>query len=91
MGAHWRNLANTIQPSMCGCDPAFLSNYFDHLLTSFSSISSRLFNGLFIILWPPCVADADIIMAALCNSAGHYIFALWFVSSIYLLSFFFLA
>jgi len=31
-GAHWRNLANTIEPSMCGCDAAFLSNYFDDLL-----------------------------------------------------------
>ena len=28
-------------------------------------------------------------MAALCNRAGHYIFALWFLSSIYLPSFFF--
>jgi len=28
--AHWRYLANTIEPSMC--DAAFLSNYFDHLL-----------------------------------------------------------
>jgi len=25
-----------------------------------------------------------VIMAALCNRAGHYIFALWFLSSIYL-------
>jgi len=31
-GAHWRNLTNTIEPSMCGGDVAFLSNYFDHLL-----------------------------------------------------------
>jgi len=23
-GAHWRNLANTIEPSMCGSDTAFL-------------------------------------------------------------------
>jgi len=29
-----------------------------------------------------------VIMAALCNRAGHYIFALWFLSSIYLSSFF---
>jgi len=28
-------------------------------------------------------------MAALCNRAGHYIFALFFLSSIYLSSFFF--
>ena len=26
----------------------------------------------------------DLVMAALCNRAGHYIFALWFLSSIYL-------
>ena len=31
-GAHWRRLANTTEPSMCGGDAAFLSNYFDHLL-----------------------------------------------------------
>ena len=32
-GAHWRNLANTIEPSMRGSDSAFLSNYLiDHLL-----------------------------------------------------------
>jgi len=30
--AHWRNLANMTEPSMCGGDAAFLSNYFDHLL-----------------------------------------------------------
>jgi len=30
-GAHWRNLANTIEQSMCGGDAAFLSNYFDQL------------------------------------------------------------
>jgi len=27
--AHWRNPANTIEPSVCGGDAAFLSNYFD--------------------------------------------------------------
>ena len=31
-GAHWHNLANTNGPAMCGCDAAFLSNYFHHLL-----------------------------------------------------------
>ena len=30
-GAHWRLLANTIEPSVCGVDKAFLSNCFDHL------------------------------------------------------------
>jgi len=30
-GAHWRNLANTIEPSMCGGDAAIVPNYFDHL------------------------------------------------------------
>ena len=27
-GAHWRRIANTIEPSMCGGDAVFLSNYF---------------------------------------------------------------
>jgi len=30
---------------------------------------------------------SSIIMAALCNRAGYYIFALWFLLSIYLLFF----
>jgi len=33
---HWRNLANTVQPSVCSDDTA-LSNYFDHLLNSRSN------------------------------------------------------
>ena len=34
MGAHWRRLANTAEPSVCRGDAALgpLSNYFDHLL-----------------------------------------------------------
>jgi len=31
-GAHWRNVTNTIEPSVCGGDAAFLSNYADRLL-----------------------------------------------------------
>ena len=31
--AYWRHLANTIEPSMCVGDAAFLSNYFDHLFS----------------------------------------------------------
>ena len=30
--AHWPHLVNTTEPSMCGGDAAFLSNYFDQLL-----------------------------------------------------------
>jgi len=30
-GAYWRNLANTIELSVCGGDAAFLSNYVDLL------------------------------------------------------------
>jgi len=32
-GTHCRHLATTTEPSMRGADAAFLSNYFDHLLT----------------------------------------------------------
>jgi len=35
LGAHCRHLANTIEPSMCGGEAAFLSNYFDHLIVTF--------------------------------------------------------
>jgi len=31
-GSLWHHLMNMIEPSMCGSDAAFLSNYFDHLL-----------------------------------------------------------
>jgi len=48
-GAQWRHLANTTEPSMCGGNAAFLSNYFDHLFmfvilsySTFSSIDARL-------------------------------------------------
>jgi len=30
VGAHWRHLANTTEPSVCGGDAAFLLNYFYH-------------------------------------------------------------
>jgi len=43
-GAHWRNLANTIEPSMCGGN-ATLSNYFDHLFY-------KCFDGR--IMWTHC-------------------------------------
>jgi len=33
VGAHWHNLANMIEPSTCGGDAAFLSDYFDQLLS----------------------------------------------------------
>jgi len=37
------------------------------------------------LLWPPCVADADIIfMVALWNRADNCIFALWFLLSFFL-------
>jgi len=39
--AHWRNLANTTEPSMCGGDVAFLSNYFNHLLNYCDSRQHR--------------------------------------------------
>jgi len=29
--AHWRNLANTIEPSVCGGDATLLSNYSDQV------------------------------------------------------------
>jgi len=46
--AHWGHLANTIEPSVCGGDAAFL---------------------------------LSLVMAALRSRCGHYIFALWFLSS----------
>jgi len=42
VGAHWHNLANTIEPSMCSGDTAFLANYFDDLLPYSNSIGWSL-------------------------------------------------
>ena len=36
-GAHWRQLTNTIEPSMRGGDAAFLSNYLCPLVTNTNS------------------------------------------------------
>jgi len=43
-GAHWRNLANAIEPFMCGGDAAFLPNYFDHLLLSLLLLCLQCFD-----------------------------------------------
>ena len=44
------------------------------------------------VLLPSCPVTSVyclvLVMAALCNRAGHYIFALWFLSSIFYLSIF---
>jgi len=37
-GAYWCYLAKMTEPSMCGCNAAFLSNYFDHLFNCPSSL-----------------------------------------------------
>ena len=37
-GAHWCNLANTTEPTMCGGDAAFLSNYFDQFFLLLSRV-----------------------------------------------------
>ena len=39
----------------------------------------------------PDAAAEQVIMVALCNKAGHYIFALWFLSSIFFFFLFLLA
>jgi len=44
----------------------------------------HLFLNLLVFLVRLCF-----IMAALCNRCGHYVFALWFLSSVFYLSFFF--
>jgi len=41
-GAHWRHLANAIEPSVFGGNVAFLSNYFDHLLLLLGRRSSMV-------------------------------------------------
>jgi len=65
--------------------------FYQQILSMVESYSTALSRGVVcvILLWPLCVADADIIfMAAPSNRAGHYIFALWFFYIILLLLFF---
>ena len=37
-----------------------------------------------LVFWPPWLCIMTVVMAALWNTAGHYIFALWFLLSIFL-------
>ena len=60
--------------------------FYQQILSMVESYSTALSRGVVsvILLWPLCVADADIIfMAAPSNRAGHYIFALWFFLSFF--------
>ena len=41
------------------------------------------------VIWRHFTVSKLLLVAALCNRAGHYIFALWFLSSVFYLSFFF--
>ena len=43
--AHWRHLVNTIEPSVCGDDAAFLTNYSEHLL-GLATTTLELVQGL---------------------------------------------
>jgi len=45
-GSHWRHLANTIEPSVCGGDAALLSDYFKQLLYSVLSSRRWLYSAL---------------------------------------------
>ena len=53
-GVNTGDLMNTIKPSMCGGDAAFLSNYFDHLSSLISS--HRTFNAFLPALIYLCMA-----------------------------------
>jgi len=65
-GAHWRHLANTIKPSMCGGDAAFLSHYFDRLYSlqhTYFTLSRQVllnsWNSTFCLLLLPTTAVHD--------------------------------
>jgi len=59
-GAQWRHLVNTNEPSMCGDDAAFLSNYFDHLLYfTFHHITLTILDTKCIIVMNCTTAKID--------------------------------
>ena len=74
-------MANTIEPTICGGDAAFLSNYFDHSLNMITD--SRMNYLVYYVSGYICF------MVALWNRETIYIFILFLLSSSS--SFFFLA
>jgi len=69
-GAHWRHMANTIEPSMCDGNAAFLSNYFDHLLLTRNTASTSMYSLTFCVRvmlpechqWKPAVQAAVVML-----------------------------
>jgi len=49
--AYWRHPANTIEPSVCGGDAVLCE----------ITLTTCLLCFYIMLLWPPCIADADII------------------------------
>jgi len=52
---HWRHLANTTEPSLCGGYATFLSNYFDHLLLRNAYVSLRSDRSLGVPVTNACL------------------------------------
>jgi len=49
--AHWRHLANVVEPSVCGGDAAFLSNYFEHVFAvTFATSSSEMVVAVLVVV-----------------------------------------
>ena len=63
-GAHWRNLANTIESSMCGGYATFLSNYIDNAFINYKLY--KLHNEDVSVS-----AFADLKMFISCNRGTH--------------------
>jgi len=49
-GVHWRNMANTNVPSICGGDAAFLLNYSDHLFVVSCVVIAFQMSFAFVII-----------------------------------------
>ena len=56
-GAHWCHMANTTEPSMCGSDATFLSNYFGHACYN-ENDEERKFRNFIPCTAPQSMADA---------------------------------
>ena len=55
-GAHWCNLANTIEPSTCGGNVTFLLNYFDHMFI-LTKWNIRAIKRLLLLLYS-CISSS---------------------------------
>jgi len=74
--------------ALCNRQAIIFSSCGYYYLSSFFFFSSSNLSGRRLDVYNTWTHGVALVMVALCNSAHHYIFILWFLLSIYLSSFF---